>query len=125
MARTITIVAGAVEASASLNDSRTADAIWEALPITGRASLWGDEMYFAIPVDHDEASDARATVDVGDLGYWPPGKAFCIFWGPTPMSRGNEIRPASPVNVVGKVTGDAKAFARVPSGTRVKLSRAG
>jgi hypothetical protein len=57
--------------------------------------------------------DAREVVEVGDLGYWPPGKAFCIFFGPTPMSRSGEIRPASAVNIVGKVKGDASQFTQV------------
>ncbi len=59
-----------------------------------------------------------------DLGYWPPGSAFCIFFGPTPMSRGSEIRPASPVNVFGKIVGDATAFKKVRAGTQVRVERA-
>ncbi|MEY4407457.1 MAG: hypothetical protein RL345_1923, partial [Chloroflexota bacterium] len=81
------------------------------------------EIYFAIPVHRDE-ENAKATVGLGDLGYWPPGNAFCIFYGPTPMSRGDEIRPASPVNIVGKVVGDAKAFKQVSSGTKVTITEA-
>ena len=87
--------------SAALNDSTTADALWDALPVTGSVQTWGDEIYFAIPVDAAEAPDAQATVDKGAVAYWPPGNALCLFWGPTPMSRGDEIRPASAVNVVG------------------------
>lgn len=123
MARLITIKAGGVEAQAELNDSATADAVWNALPITARGSTWGDEIYFAIPVKLGE-ENARATVDLGDLGYWPPGSAFCIFFGPTPASQGNEIRPASPVNVLGKVVGDAGRFKQVRSGEQVTLTRA-
>ncbi|MBU6289492.1 MAG: hypothetical protein KGS10_15140 [Chloroflexi bacterium] len=121
--RVISITAGGVTMEASLDGSATADAVWDALPITSRVSLWGDEMYFAIPVQAVEATDARATVNIGDVGYWPPGNAFCVFWGPTPMSRGNEIRPASPVNVFGSVIGDARLFGRVPSGSRVEVTR--
>ena len=73
----------------------------------------------------DEAEDsAHAVVELGDLGYWPPGRAFCIFFGPTPASQGDEIRPVSPVNVVGRVTGDAREFKRVQSGARVVIERA-
>jgi hypothetical protein len=123
MPRTITIKAGSVEAQAELNESHTAQAIWDALPITARASTWGDEIYFGIPVHLDE-DQAQATVAMGDLGYWPPGNAFCIFFGPTPMSRGpHEIRPASPVNVLGKVSGDATRFKSVRSGETVTLER--
>ena len=118
----IRITAGDATVTAVLNDSQTAEAIWRALPIEARGNTWGDEIYFAIPVHLDE-EDAQEVVDMGDLGYWPPGHAFCIFFGRTPMSRGNEIRPASPVNVFGKVEGDATAFTRVSSGARVRLER--
>lgn len=118
----IRITAGDVTATAVLNSSNTASAIWEALPIQARANTWGDEIYFGIPVHLDE-ENAQAVVEMGDLGYWPPGHAFCIFFGPTPMSRGNEIRPASPVNVLGKVEGDPTAFTKVPSGTVVRLEK--
>jgi hypothetical protein len=118
--RRITITAGAVTLSASLNDSATADAVWEALPIEGSAQIWGDEIYFGIPVEMGE-DGAAETVDLGDLGYWPPGKAFCLFFGRTPMSRGEEIRPASPVNVFGKLEGDPTVLREVPSGSRVTV----
>jgi hypothetical protein len=121
--RAIRITAGTVSSGARLNDSPTACAIWDALPIEAKAQTWGDEIYFAIDVRAAEDS-ARAVVDMGDLGYWPPGQAFCIFFGPTPASRGDEIRPASPVNVVGRVSGDATAFKRVRSGARVVIERA-
>jgi len=120
--REIRITAGDVSTTAVLNDTATADAIWKALPIEARANTWGDEIYFAIPV-HLGEDDAQEVVEMGDLGYWPPGHAFCIFFGRTPMSRGNEIRPASPVNVFGKVGEDATAFTRVSSGTTVRLER--
>ena len=103
-----------------MNDCATAHLICEQLPISVAGSTGGDEIYFAIPVDCAEEA-ALAVVQIGDLAYWPPGKAFCIFWGPTPASRGDEIRPASPVNVVGKVEGDATVFKMVRSGTLVVL----
>jgi hypothetical protein len=118
------ITAGDVTATATLNDSPTAEAIWEALPIQARGNTWGDEIYFGIPVYLEEADDAKEIVALGDLGYWAPGHAFCIFFGRTPMSRGNEIHPASAVNVFGKVDGDPKVFTRVSDGTRVVLERA-
>lgn len=122
-ARAIRITAGTVSAQATLNDCRTADAIWDALPIEAKAQTWGDEIYFAIGVREAEDS-ARAVVDMGDLGYWPPGQAFCIFFGPTPASRDDEIRPASPVNVVGRIAGDARMFNAVRAGTRMLVERA-
>ena len=123
MTRQITIKTGGVEMTAELNDSKTAGVIWDALPITARGSTWGDEIYFGIPVSAGE-ENGKEVVEMGDIAYWPPGSAFCIFFGPTPASRGNEIRPASAVNVVGKVIGDAKAFKAVRSGEQVVLERA-
>ncbi|MGH2459920.1 MAG: cyclophilin-like fold protein [Chloroflexota bacterium] len=118
--RKIRIQAGDVTATATLNDSATADAIWKALPIEARANTWGDEIYFAIPVKLPEES-GQEIVQVGDVAYWPPGSAFCIFFGPTPMSRGTEIRPASAVNVVGRIVDDPLGFRRVASGARVAI----
>ncbi|MGD0624284.1 MAG: cyclophilin-like fold protein [Thermodesulfobacteriota bacterium] len=123
MEKKIKIRAGNVEAEAVLNDSLTAKNIWEALPLEAKANTWGDEIYFAIPVKAPLEKTAQELVEVGDLGYWPSGSAFCIFFGPTPMSRGNEVRPASAVNVIGRVSGDAKVFKKVPSGAKVRLER--
>jgi hypothetical protein len=120
----IIIQAGSVSMQAELNDNPTALQIWETLPIEGQANLWGDEIYFSIPVDADQDADARADVDVGELGYWPMGSAFCIFFGPTPVSRNDRPRAASPVNIIGYVVGDATQFRKVKSGARVILLRA-
>jgi uncharacterized protein len=117
-------MAGSVAAEASLNDSPTANLVWDALPLEAKGETWGDEIYFGIPVKADLERDAKEVVQLGDLGYWPPGNAFCIFFGPTPASRGSEIRPYSPVSVIGKVAGDATAFKKVRSGTKVRLERA-
>jgi len=120
--REVKINIGGVGAYAELNDSETAKAIWEALPFESHGSTWGDEIYFSIPVQA-KAENPKSVVEAGDIAYWPPGSAFCIFWGPTPASHGNEIRPASPVNVFGKLTGDPKAFDGVRS-LRVRVERA-
>ncbi len=122
MANKITITAGSVVQTATLNDGTCAKKIWEALPLKARASTWGDEIYFGIPVDCAPESP-RATVELGDLGYWLEGSCFCIFFGPTPMSSGGEIRPASPVNVFGKLDGDPKEFKKVRSGEQVTIDR--
>ncbi|MBC7236133.1 MAG: hypothetical protein H5T69_09840 [Chloroflexi bacterium] len=121
--RKIKITAGAVTATATLNNSKTADAIWNALPIQANANTWGDEIYFGIPV-HLGEENGQEVVELGDLGYWPPGHAFCIFFGRTPVSRGNEIRPASAVNVFGKIEGDPRVFTKVSGGTKVVIERA-
>jgi len=120
MPKNIRITAGAVQLDARLNDTETAKAVWEALPITAPAGAWGDEIYFRIPVTMD-LEEGREVVELGDLGYWPPGQAFCIFFGPTPASRGEEIRPASAVTVIGKVHGDVVALRQVQGGTPVVI----
>ena len=118
--RRIRITASSASATATLDGSRTASAVWEALPISARAETWGDELYFDIGTKIAPESP-KTVVELGDLGYWPPGQAFCIFFGPTPMSRGDEIRPASPVTVVGRVTGDPRVFTAVRSGAGVTI----
>jgi hypothetical protein len=122
MARRIEIAAGEAKALAELNETETAQAVWDALPIEGMANTWGDEIYFLIPVAL-EMEVGQEVVQVGDLGYWPPGKAFCIFFGPTPASKGEEIRPASAVTVFGRIVGDATVFKAVTDGTRVTVRR--
>ena len=122
MAKRIQIIAGAIEVEVELNGTETAQTIWEALPITGRANLWGDEIYFSIPLNL-ELEAGQELVNIGDLGYWPNGNTFCIFFGPTPISRGDEIRPASPVTVFGRVIGDATVFKNVVAKTEITIER--
>ncbi len=124
MDRIIRITAGEVSALAKLNESETANAIWEALPIVGKANRWGEEIYFAIPVDLPEAEDARQEMAVGELGYWPTGNAFCIFFGPTPVSEGDIPRAYSNVNPFGQIDGDAKVFLSAKDGEQVKVEQA-
>jgi hypothetical protein len=122
MARKIQIKIGPIEAVAELNDTRTAQAIWEALPIKGHADIWGDEIYFSIPLSL-ELEAGQELVSIGDLGYWPRGTAFCIFFGPTPVSQRGEIRPASPVTVFGRVISDTTVFKQVAPGARIIIER--
>jgi len=121
--RRIRITAGAVKADAVLDDSNTAQAVWDALPLSIPGDTWGDEIYFGIPVKA-KPERPQETVEMGALGYWPPGSAFCIFFGRTPASRGQEIRPASPVNVFGRVLGDPTVFKKVTAGTVIRIERA-
>jgi hypothetical protein len=116
------ITAGGVSRTATLLPNATARAIWNALPLDARANLWGDELYFSVPVELAE-DHAQEVVAVGDLAYWPPGNAVCIFWGPTPASHADEPRAASPVNVFGRVASGAEAFAQLKSGVAVRLER--
>jgi len=121
MSRKIFIRSGAIEMSAELNDSPAASALFSVLPLSARANTWGDEIYFEVPVNRKLDSTAAEVVQVGELGYWPSGRAFCIFFGPTPISLGDEIRAASAVNVIGKLTGDPRAFKAVRDGDLVTL----
>lgn len=122
--RRITIRADDVTIDGELNDSPTADMVWDALPITASASTWGDEIYFSIPVSAEEDDTAEETVELGAIAYWPPGSALCLFFGPTPMSQGDEIRPASAVNVLGMMEGDPTVLRSVRDGTSIEVARA-
>ncbi len=109
----INIKIGNLSVKAELNDTPTARKIAEIFPFTSSFSTWGEEIYFTVPVTSELDDSAKEKVSPGDLGYWPTGKAFCIFFGPTPMSGPGEIVPASAVNIVGKVMDDPKIFLEV------------
>jgi len=120
----IRILIGELKVEAELNESKTAQMIWEALPMEGKGNLWGEEIYFSIPVKVAQEKGGREVVSAGELGYWPTGHAFCIFFGPTPASRGDEIRAASAVNIIGKVLSDPKVFLKVKDGAKITLEKA-
>jgi len=122
--RTIKIISGTIEVTGTLSDCPTATAIWNALPIKSTADIWGDEIYFTIPVQVELDDTAREVVEKGALGFWPSGPAFCIFFGPTPASRGAEIRPASAVNVFGKITADVAVLRKIRSGSTILVEKA-
>ena len=117
----IRITVGEVALEAELNDTATAAKIGAALPIRTSFNTWGDEIYFSIPVDAELDDSAQEVVEIGDLGYWPPGSAFCIFFGLTPVSEPGRIMPASAVNVVGRVAGDATLFKQAMRAREVVL----
>ena len=117
-----TKASGSIEAMITAENPKTAEAIWAALPIKGNANRWGDEIYFPILAEIGE-ENARDEVEVGSVAYWPPGKALCIFFGPTPVSRHGEPRAASPVNVFGEIVGDATVFRRVRDNEEISLER--
>ena len=120
--RKIKITVGPCEVTAELDRSATSDLVWSALPIESAADIWGDEIYFRTDIRAEEDA-SQFIVDLGDIGYWPPGQALCLFFGPTPASQGDEIRPASPVNVVGKIEGDSTVLKRVSAGNRVMVEK--
>jgi hypothetical protein len=119
----INISVGKVSLAAELLDTPTATRILDALPIEGSANVWGDEIYFDIPLGLEQEPDARADVAVGDLAYWPAGQAFCIFFGPTPVSTGDLPRAYSPVNVFGRILGDARQLKGISGGIPVKVKK--
>ncbi|MGF1582664.1 MAG: cyclophilin-like fold protein [Gemmataceae bacterium] len=123
MAHPIRIKVGELDIPAELNDSETAKAILEALPLIGNANCWGNEIYFSISVRMEAGPDARFEMSVGELAYWPPGKAFCILFGPTPASSDDTPRMASESNPIGQVTGDATAFRTVKNGEEVVVEK--
>ncbi len=122
MSQAIRIEIGGLALEAELDDSPTATAIAAALPLRANGNRWGDEIYFRIPVHQEPAGDARAEVAVGELAYWPPGQAFCIFFGRTPASTDDRPRAASPVNPIGWVKGDLNQL-RQTSSTAVVIER--
>jgi len=124
MGQAIVIRAGGRDFAAELNDGATGRAIFEALAITAAGQRWGGEIYFSIPVNCELEDDSRDVIAAGELGDWPPGRAFCIFFGPTPASQGDEIRAASAVNIVGRLTGDFSALWDVPDGAKVTIEKA-
>ena len=121
----IIISSGTIRLAATLNDSPTGQALAAALPFEGQAQRWGEEIYFPVPQVAQDLDDTAATVvQVGDIGYWPPGRAFCLFFGLTPGSLPGEIRPASAVNLVGRIQGDPCCLKVVPEGEVVRVERA-
>ena len=126
MARRIQISVEDTVVEATLLEGETAHRLWEALStagITGADSTWGDEIYFAIPLEAPAEPGAREEMAVGEIAYWPPGKAFCIFFGPTPASQGDAPRAASAVNPLGRIEGDPHIFKSVPDGAEIQLER--
>lgn len=122
--RRVTITAGDVTFTGELNESSTAGKVWAALPIQGSVNTWGDEIYFRTAVSDQEASDSTDVFELGAVAYWPPGKALCIFFGPTPASSGQEPRMASPGNLVGRIQGDLDRLRKVKPGTPISVAKA-
>ncbi len=116
--KTITISVQGITLKADLADTLTTQAIWQVLPVEGVANRWGDEIYFEIPVVVSQEPEARADVEVGELGYWPVGHAFCIFFGPTPASTDERPRAYSPVNILGRGLGFEQLIEAINAGRR-------
>lgn len=106
---------------AELLDTPTAQAVKQKLPFSSRVNRWGEEIYFNIPVSMELESGARDLLQKGEIGYWPPGRAMAILFGPTPASEGNECRAASDVNVFARIKGDLSQLSSVPQGSKVAV----
>ena len=119
----INIVSGSLNWPAVISDTITGRLIYEALPLKGQASRWGKEIYFTIPVDVKLEPGAADVVSMGDLGYWPAGRAFCIFFGRTPASGGDEIRAASAVNIFGRVESGFEGLDLVEDGAEIIVEK--
>ena len=119
----ITIKIGDKTIGAELNQSNTARLVWEALPFEARGLTWGEEIYFRIPVEA-APENPKSAVSLGDIGYWPPGNAFCMFYGRTPASGEDDIVPASPVNVIGRITTDVEVLKGIRDPGVVRVDRA-
>ena len=114
-----------ITVEAELLDRPESDNFYSSLPLSGRVNTWGLEIYFSIDYSMELQEGASEIVNLGDIAYWPPGSAFCIFFGPTPASIGDEIRAASEVNLLGKIIGDPLVFKSVPSGTDITIEASG
>jgi hypothetical protein len=123
MPSVITIKAGPITVQAELNNTRTAQALLDILPVEATINTWGHEVYFDVPLNV-EIENGREVVEMGDVAYWPDGPSLCLFFGRTPASRGDEIRAASPVTVVGRIVGDPKVLKSVRSGADVTVDTA-
>lgn len=117
----IKITSGEISMEAEINQSPTAQSLSNCLPVEGKANKWGDEIYFEIPVAMEQEPEAREILEVGELGYWPVGRAFCIFFGPTPVSTDERPRAYSPVNILGCLLGDPLLFKSVKDGEQVRI----
>ncbi len=123
MTRIINIVTEKVQMKAELNNTKTAELLWDILPVKGSVSTWGEEIYFSIPLKTGP-EDAVSVVKIGDVACWPEGSCFCIFFGQTPASTASEIRPASPVNLVGRLLGEPRAWSVISDGEDITIEKA-
>lgn len=119
--RRLIMFIGPVALEAELYDTPTADAIWNALPFASKAQTWGEEVYFSVPVGVDKEKDAREVVQAGELAFWVEGECIAIGFGPTPISRGNEIRLAAKTNIWGRALGDVKRLQGIRPGEAIRV----
>ena len=124
MTTPIKITAGQITVNAELSDTALAKEVASKLPIETSPNEWGDEFYFGIPVKSGLDETATKKVKVGDIGFWPPGNALAIFFGPTPMSSGDDPVPASAVCLLGKITDDATQLRKASGARTIRIEKA-
>jgi len=123
MSKKINISSVNFHTTATLNNSRWSEYLYDSLPLEGPCQFWGDELFFSTSLNMEEDNQSLEIVAIGDIAFWPPGSAFCIFWGPTPMSQGKEIRPASKVNLLGSIDSQLSKIKNLSTGTKILLSK--
>jgi len=123
--RKLKMTIGSVKLEAELFDTPTADAIYAKLPFNSMASTWGDEVYFATPVQVRKEADAKDVVEAGELAFWVEGDSIAIGFGPTPISRGKEIRLAARTNIWGKALGPVTPLRKVKDGDFIRVEKVG
>ena len=123
MQRCLRITIEKLNLVAELTQTPSADALWNALPLRAQAHRWGDELYFSVPFSAPLESGAQEIVQAGDVAYWPDGPTLCFFFGPTPVSRPNEIRAAAAVNVCGRIRDKSSVLRQVTDTTTITLNR--
>lgn len=121
--RKVKMTIGPVALTAALMDTQTADAVWAALPFDSEARTWGEEVYFPAPLSPDREADARDVVEAGEIAFWVEGDSIAIGFGRTPVSRGDEIRLAAPVNVWARAETDVRELAAVTAGDPIRVER--
>jgi hypothetical protein len=122
--RRIRIIVGPIKLEAELRDTKTAEAVYSALPVEAPFNTWGEELYFKLGGVRDHRETATTKVQIGDIAFWGPGGVVAIFFGRTPMSMGNDPVPADRVNVIGRITGDATKLRQVMDVGKVRIEKA-
>lgn len=123
MPKRIRIIIENREFEAELYDTESADKIYQALPIESTINEWGDEFYFSCQVEMPLDSTATTKVKVGDIGYWPPGRALAIFFGRTPASTGDEPVAASEVNIVGRLIDNPSILKGLKGAKKIRIEK--
>jgi len=118
----VMISCGRLSYEAELFDTATGKMMVKEIPLEGNANIWGEEIYFPLSFTAELEENAKEEVDIGTIAYWPPGKAFCIFFGPTPVSTSLKPRAYSPVNVIGKINGDLAELQNISPGEKIKVN---